>query len=130
MDATRWATLATAVLVLGGCSSTAPIQPSAPPSTTTNTTLLATTTTSTVLATTTTSTTLVTTTKATAPATAAPTTVPKAPASTAAPTTAASSVYYPNCAAVKAAGKAPLHRGDPGYSSKLDRDGDGVACES
>ena len=21
------------------------------------------------------------------------------------------------------------HRGDPGYSSKLDRDGDGIACE-
>jgi hypothetical protein len=37
--------------------------------------------------------------------------------------------YYPNCAAVRAAGKAPLHRGDPGYSGKLDRDGDGIACE-
>jgi phosphatidylserine/phosphatidylglycerophosphate/cardiolipin synthase-like enzyme len=36
---------------------------------------------------------------------------------------------YANCAAVKAAGKAPLHKGDPGYSSKLDRDGDGIACE-
>ena len=22
-----------------------------------------------------------------------------------------------------------IHRGDPGYSSKLDRDGDGIACE-
>ncbi|PWG59321.1 calcium-binding protein [Bifidobacterium catulorum] len=40
-----------------------------------------------------------------------------------------SSVSYRNCAAVRAAGKAPLHRGDPGYSTKLDRDGDGVACE-
>ncbi|MDD9270220.1 thermonuclease family protein [Paenibacillus sp. GCM10023248] len=40
-----------------------------------------------------------------------------------------SNVSYPNCSAVKAAGKAPLHRGDPGYSSKLDRDNDGVACE-
>lgn len=39
------------------------------------------------------------------------------------------SVYYANCAAVRAAGAAPLHRGDPGYSGKLDRDGDGVACE-
>jgi hypothetical protein len=38
-------------------------------------------------------------------------------------------VYYPNCTAVKAAGKAPLYRGQPGYSSDLDRDGDGVACE-
>jgi len=39
-------------------------------------------------------------------------------------------VSYANCAAVRAAGKAPLWREDPGYSSKLDRDGDGVACES
>ncbi|MEU1761231.1 excalibur calcium-binding domain-containing protein [Micromonospora sp. NPDC005652] len=39
------------------------------------------------------------------------------------------SVYYANCSAVRAAGKAPLHRGDPGYSRKLDRDGDGTACE-
>ncbi|MGV9349307.1 excalibur calcium-binding domain-containing protein [Streptomyces spiralis] len=26
-------------------------------------------------------------------------------------------------------GSHPLHAGDPGYSRKLDRDGDGVACE-
>ena len=38
-------------------------------------------------------------------------------------------VYYKNCTAVRAAGKAPLHQGEPGYSSKLDRDGDGIACE-
>jgi len=38
-------------------------------------------------------------------------------------------VFYPNCAAVREAGKAPLRAGDPGYSLKLDRDGDGVACE-
>lgn len=38
-------------------------------------------------------------------------------------------VYYANCSAAKAAGAAPLHRGDPGYRSALDRDGDGVACE-
>ncbi|WBF60140.1 excalibur calcium-binding domain-containing protein [Propionibacterium freudenreichii] len=37
--------------------------------------------------------------------------------------------YYKNCAAVRAAGAAPLHRGQPGYSSNLDKDGDGVACE-
>jgi hypothetical protein len=37
--------------------------------------------------------------------------------------------YYSNCAAVRAAGKAPLHRGDPGYRAGLDRDNDGVACE-
>lgn len=38
-------------------------------------------------------------------------------------------VYYPNCTAAKAAGAAPLYRGQPGYSAKLDRDGDGIACE-
>ena len=37
--------------------------------------------------------------------------------------------YYPNCAAVRAAGAAPLRRGSPGYRAGLDRDGDGVACE-
>ncbi|RJE91384.1 DNA-entry nuclease [Paenibacillus sp. 1011MAR3C5] len=38
-------------------------------------------------------------------------------------------IVYANCAAVRAAGKAPLHEGEPGYSRKLDRDDDGVACE-
>ncbi len=37
-------------------------------------------------------------------------------------------VYYKNCGAVRAAGAAPLHRGEPGYSAHLDPDGDGVAC--
>ncbi len=37
--------------------------------------------------------------------------------------------YYPNCSAARAAGAAPLSTGQPGYSAKLDRDGDGVACE-
>jgi hypothetical protein len=37
--------------------------------------------------------------------------------------------YYANCAAAKAAGAAPLHRGQPGYRAALDRDNDGVACE-
>lgn len=39
------------------------------------------------------------------------------------------SAYYPNCDAARAAGAAPLYAGEPGYSRKLDRDGDGVACE-
>lgn len=38
-------------------------------------------------------------------------------------------VYYANCDAVRAAGAAPIHVGDPGYSRKLDRDGDGIGCE-
>ena len=37
--------------------------------------------------------------------------------------------YYSNCDDVRAAGTAPLHRGQPGYDSRLDRDGDGIACE-
>jgi len=44
-------------------------------------------------------------------------------------TTAPGAVYYQNCAAVRAADKAPLYRGQPGYSRTLDRDGDGIACE-
>jgi outer membrane biosynthesis protein TonB len=38
-------------------------------------------------------------------------------------------VSYANCAAVRAAGADPIRAGDPGYSRKLDRDGDGVGCE-
>jgi endonuclease YncB( thermonuclease family) len=36
---------------------------------------------------------------------------------------------FRNCAAARAAGAAPLYRGDPGYSPHLDRDNDGIACE-
>ena len=39
-------------------------------------------------------------------------------------------VYYANCAAVRTAGAAPLHRGEPGYRSALDRDNDGTACDT
>lgn len=61
-------------------------------------------------------------------------TVPVAGAGKAAPAAGTAppppkSVYYANCAAVRAAGKAPLRRGQPGYRAGLDRDGDGVACE-
>ena len=38
-------------------------------------------------------------------------------------------VYYANCDAARAAGAAPLYQGQPGYSTKLDRDRDGIACE-
>lgn len=37
--------------------------------------------------------------------------------------------HYSSCAAARRAGVAPLRRGQPGYSRRLDRDGDGVACE-
>lgn len=42
---------------------------------------------------------------------------------------ASDSVYYPNCSAARAAGAAPVRRGQPGYDGHLDRDGDGIGCE-
>jgi hypothetical protein len=38
-------------------------------------------------------------------------------------------VSYANCAEVRAAGAAPIMAAQPGYSRKLDRDGDGTGCE-
>ena len=38
--------------------------------------------------------------------------------------------YYANCTEAWNAGAAPLREGDPGYRSALDRDKDGVACET
>ncbi len=40
-----------------------------------------------------------------------------------------SSVYYKSCTEARAAGVTPIYRGQPGYGTHLDRDGDGVACE-
>ena len=42
---------------------------------------------------------------------------------------ATAGVYYRGCREVRAAGKAPLYRGEPGYRPEMDGDGDGVACE-
>jgi len=36
---------------------------------------------------------------------------------------------FRNCTEARAAGAAPIRAGQPGYSRKLDRDGDGIACE-
>lgn len=36
---------------------------------------------------------------------------------------------FVSCAEARAAGVAPVRRGQPGYNPRLDRDGDGVACE-
>jgi len=57
--------------------------------------------------------------------TAAATTAAQAPASA-----SAGDPYYKNCAAARAAGAAPLHRGQPGYREQMDGDGDGIACET
>ncbi len=46
-----------------------------------------------------------------------------------APVVSRTSVSYRNCAAVRAAGKAPIRRGQPGYAPHLDRDRDGIGCE-
>jgi hypothetical protein len=45
------------------------------------------------------------------------------------PTAVEQSVYYASCAEARAAGKAPIRAGDPGYRPALDGDGDGIACE-
>jgi hypothetical protein len=37
---------------------------------------------------------------------------------------------YLNCDAARADGAAPLYRGEPGYGLHLDRDRDGIACET
>lgn len=50
---------------------------------------------------------------------------PPAPA----PNPAPAPVRFSSCKQAREAGAAPLYRGDPGYSSNLDRDNDGVACE-
>lgn len=41
-----------------------------------------------------------------------------------------STVYFKSCKEARAAGYSDIKKGEPGYSSKLDRDGDGIACES
>jgi hypothetical protein len=57
-----------------------------------------------------------------APAASAPEPTPAAPAAPAG--------GFATCAEARAAGAAPLRAGSPGYAPRLDRDGDGVACES
>jgi hypothetical protein len=46
-----------------------------------------------------------------------------------APAPDGSDVSYANCAEARAAGAAPIHAGEPGYSPSMDGDGDGIACE-
>lgn len=59
------------------------------------------------------------------PIPAPPTPIPPPPTLAPAP-----AVSYANCTAVRNAGAAPIYRGQPGYGSHLDRDGDGIACET
>jgi hypothetical protein len=46
------------------------------------------------------------------------------------PAYAAENVTFKNCKAAFAAGYHDMKRGEPGYSGKLDRNHDGVACET
>jgi micrococcal nuclease len=67
-------------------------------------------------------------------ATAPRSTATERSATTASPTTSRplatrTTRYYADCAEAKKAGVAPIHRGDPGYRSGLDRDDDGIACD-
>jgi hypothetical protein len=55
--------------------------------------------------------------------------VPASSTTTLAPARASSSGAFANCTAARAAGAAPVRRGDPGYGIHLDRDRDGVGCE-
>jgi cytoskeletal protein RodZ len=95
-----------------------------PPAAFVATTEAATTTTAASTTTTSTSSTSSTTTTTVATTTSRPPTT----TATATPTTGVT-VFYANCTEAKAAGAAPLRRGDPGYRPALDRDGDGIACE-
>jgi hypothetical protein len=36
---------------------------------------------------------------------------------------------FRNCTEARAAGAAPIHRGEAGFGPHLDRDGDGIGCE-
>jgi hypothetical protein len=139
-----------ACLILAGCGGTA--DAADPPSatvTTTQTTVRTATTTATPPATTVTRTVIATPVTSTVTTTAAPADVgagaavgagadvdvrvpPADPAPAPQPLVASppSSSYFKNCSEAKAAGAAPLFAGEPGYRSALDRDNDGVACET
>ena len=69
-------------------------------------------------------------TAAPAPAVVAPAPVAPAPAVQVPVAPAPAAAYYANCTAAKAAGAAPLYAGSAGYRAALDRDHDGIACES
>ncbi|MED3972278.1 hypothetical protein COM86_12600 [Priestia megaterium] len=36
---------------------------------------------------------------------------------------------FQNCSEVRAAGRAPIRQGEPGFQAKFDRDGDGIGCD-
>lgn len=54
----------------------------------------------------------------------------KAAVTPARPKVTTASVYFKNCTQARMAGYWNIQAGDPGYARHLDRDGDGVACET
>jgi hypothetical protein len=52
-----------------------------------------------------------------------------APSRYAAPARSPGGRAFANCSEARAAGAAPVRRGDPGYGPHLDRDNDGIGCE-
>ena len=52
-----------------------------------------------------------------------------APANYAAPARSPGGRAFANCSEARAAGAAPVRRGEPGYGAHLDRDNDGIGCE-
>lgn len=67
--------------------------------------------------------------KPAAKTTTQPAAAPPATSQQSTTTQCADCVYYENCDAARAAGAAPIYRGEPGYAKHLDRDNDGIACE-
>ena len=55
--------------------------------------------------------------------------VREAPVARLMPAPRRSDVYFRGCNEARAAGAAPILRGQPGYRPGLDGDGDGIACE-
>lgn len=64
-----------------------------------------------------------------APAAARPNASQLAPSRAAGFNSGGGSGAYRNCTEARAAGAAPIRRGEPGYGPHLDRDNDGVGCE-
>lgn len=130
----KWARIAipglVAVIAVGACSSDSDTKKSKgsveSPSEESTTTTTAPSTTTTMAPSATTTTAAPTTTTSAKPTTT--TTQPPTTTTTEAP--ASSEPSFANCTEAKAAGYKDILRGQPGYADHLDRDQDGVACES
>lgn len=54
---------------------------------------------------------------------------PAKPAGAVSETSTTTGLAFASCAAAKTAGYHDMKRGEPGYSARLDGDGDGIACD-